>query len=112
MSFNLIIVKEAPYQGRQSHEILEAVMSLALFDIEHRVVFFEAGLTWLLENQQPENQKSLSKQISALPMYGSENIYYCLEHKTSKMRLNETAEAIELKTLASWVLEADKVEVF
>ncbi|MDX1473273.1 MAG: DsrE family protein, partial [Reinekea sp.] len=81
MSFHLIIVKQAPYQGRSSHEIVEAIMSLALFDVEHRIVFFESGLTWLLKNQGPAMQKSLEKQLNALPIYGCDDIYYCADHQ-------------------------------
>ncbi|EAR09672.1 DsrE family protein [Reinekea blandensis] len=115
MSFQLIIIKSAPYAGRQSHEILEAVMSLALFDIEHRIVFFEQGLGWLLPNQQPVGQKSLEKQLAALPMYGSESLHYCQEHAESVLNdlaINDQVSPITSAALAQWIQDAAHVEVF
>jgi sulfur relay (sulfurtransferase) DsrF/TusC family protein len=112
---NLIIIKQAPYEGRSSSEIIEAVMSLALFDVEHHVVFFGEGLAWLLKNQSPENQKSIEKQLKALPIYGSESIHYCLEHKANlfpETELSDLAEPVSLGALSSWIREAKHVEVF
>lgn len=115
MSFHLIIIKSSPYAGRQSHEILEAVMSLALFEVEHRVVFFEQGVSWLLPGQRPEQQKSLEKQLSALPIYGSEDLFYCQEHAQSLFndaQLNDNAAPLTCETLSQWVRQANHVEVF
>jgi|TARA_B110000503_G_C6869674_1_gene298116 sulfur relay (sulfurtransferase) DsrF/TusC family protein len=115
MSFNLIIIKQSPYQGRQSHEILEAIMSLALFDIDHRVVFFEQGISWLFAQQAPTEQKSLEKQLSALPLYGSEALFYCQEHQTllfPDQQLQQSVQPVSLQDLALWCRQADHVEIF
>lgn len=115
MSFQLIIIKSAPYAGRQSHEIVEAVMSLGLFDVEHRVVFFEQGIRWLLPGQQPEGHKSLEKQLSALPMYGSEALFYCHEHAQALIggrAISELVSPLESTQLAGWMHQANHVEVF
>jgi sulfur relay (sulfurtransferase) DsrF/TusC family protein len=112
MNFQLIIIKSPPYQGRRAHEILEAIMSLALFDIKHRVVFFDSGLGWLMQNQQPEQQKSLQKQINALEMYGSEQLFYCQEHAPAGQTLHDSVTAVPLTELAQWIRNAKKVEVF
>jgi sulfur relay protein TusC/DsrF len=115
MSFNLIIIKQSPYQGRQSHEILEAIMSLALFDIDHRVVFFEQGISWLFVQQTPTDQKSVEKQLSALPLYGSEQLYYCKEHHLGlfpEQQLQASVQPISADELALWCRQAQHVEVF
>ena len=112
MSFQLIIVKQAPYLGRLSQEITEAIMSLALFDIDHKVVFFEDGLAWLRQNQAPIAQKSVEKQLKALPMYGSEEIYYCSEHKAEQATLGDIAEPVSQAQLAQWFQDAKHIEVF
>jgi sulfur relay (sulfurtransferase) DsrF/TusC family protein len=115
MSFNLIIIKQPPYSGRTSHEILEAIMSLALFDIEHRIVFFETGLTWLTANQKSDHFKSLEKQLKALPMYGSEDIFFVKDHYEvfeQAPLLTDTAKSLELVELQQWFQDAQHVEVF
>jgi len=115
MSFNLILVKQSAYQGRTSHEILEAIMSLGLFDIEHKVVFFENGIDWLLTDQKPQNQKSLEKQIAALPMYGSENLHFCQEHQQKifpDQTINSEVEPVPLRQVAAWFNQAKHTEVF
>lgn len=114
MAFNLIIIKQAPYSGRTAHETLEAIMSLALFEVPHKVVFFGPALSWLLSNQNPSQQKSLEKQINALPMYGSEDIYYVTEHLNlfAGATLNNNAEPVAEAELAQWFKQAAQVEVF
>jgi sulfur relay (sulfurtransferase) DsrF/TusC family protein len=115
MSFNLILVTQPAYRSRSSHETLEAIMSLALFDVEHKVVFFEQGLTWLTQNQQPSQAKSIEKQINALPMYDSEELYYVSEHHPTILGDNQPngfIAPINLETLAIWFRQAKHVEVF
>ena len=115
MSFNLILLTQPAYQSRTSHETLEAIMSLALFDIDHKVVFFEQGLTWLTLNQQSNQAKSIEKQINALPMYDSDELYYVAEHLNPVMgasTVNELVSPISIETLSTWFKQASHVEVF
>ena len=112
MNDALIIVKAAAYQGRQSEEILDAVLSLALFDLEHRVVFFGAGLSWLNKQQAPSKQKSLAKQLAALPMYGSDKIYYCAQHLPPETGVADFAKPVSTIELGQWLRAAKRVEVF
>jgi sulfur relay (sulfurtransferase) DsrF/TusC family protein len=115
MSFNLILIKQPPYSGRTSHEILEAIMSLALFEVPHKIVFFGPALTWLVTEQFSNGQKSLEKQLKALPMYGSEEIHFVQEHKNiylpEQIHAN-IAEPISQETLSQWFRDAKQVEVF
>lgn len=115
MSFSLFIVKRPSYLGRSHLEITEALMSLALFDIEHKIVFFEQGISWLLKKQNPAEDKSLEKQLNALPLYGSEEIYFVEEHAKELLpgqALNEIAEAVTQDQLTDWIREAEHTEVF
>lgn len=114
MPFNLVIITQSPYQGRRGHETLEAIMSLALFDIDHKVVFFADGLYWLTQNQKVDGQKSLEKQLSALPIYGSEELYFVTEHKQKLLpesKLNSSVSDINLEILAEWFKQAKHVEL-
>jgi sulfur relay (sulfurtransferase) DsrF/TusC family protein len=111
----LVLITRPPYQGRRSEEMLEAIMSLALFDREHAVVFFDQGLGWLVEGQEPVDRKNLGKQLKALPMYGSEALFYCSAHKDrilGSQSINEDALPCSLEQLASWLRQARYVEVF
>ena len=115
MTFNLIIIKKPSYLGRQNAEILEAIMSLGLFDIEHKIVFFEQAISWLLTHQNPEHEKSVEKQINALPMYGCEAIHYIDTHANElypNQSFNDQASKISEQQLADWLREAKHVEVF
>lgn len=91
-------------------------MALGLFDVPHRVVFFEAGLLWLADSQTPLSGKSLAKQISALAIYGSESLFYCATHaKTMGIppeAIRCDIESISNEILVQWAREANRVEVF
>lgn len=111
----LVLITQPPYQGRRSEEILEAVMSLALFDRDHAVVFFDQGLGWLAKGQAPVDSKSLNKQLSALPMYGSEALFYCASHQhrvLGQTIARDDIQACSLAQLAHWLRLARYVEVF
>jgi sulfur relay (sulfurtransferase) DsrF/TusC family protein len=111
----IILITCPPYQGRRSEEILEAIMSLALFDRDHAVMFFDQGLGWLSTGQVPGDRKNLSKQLSALPMYGSDDLFYCAGHKErvlGNQPVREDVMACTLSQLTSWLRQASYVEVF
>ncbi|MEX2321877.1 MAG: DsrE family protein [Saccharospirillum sp.] len=111
----LVLITRPPYQGRRSEEILEAVMSLALFDRDHAVVFFEQGLGWLADGQAPSDSKNLSKQVSALPLYGSDTLYYCASHQNRVLGQavsRDDIQACSLNQLAHWMRQARYIEVF
>lgn len=111
----LVLITSAPYQQRRSEEILEAVMSLALFDRDHAVVFWHQGLAWLAPDQQPNAGKSLAKQLDALPLYGSDALFYCRDHLASVLGVHtppESVEPIALSDLAQLLRQARYVEVF
>lgn len=111
----LVLVTRPPYQGRQSEEVLEAVMSLALFDRDHALVFFDQGLGWLADNQAPVDSKNLNKQLSALPLYGSEALFYCAAHQHRVLGQEihrDDIQACSLGQLAYWLRQARYVEVF
>lgn len=111
----LILVTAAPYQQRRSEEILEAIMSLALFDRDHAVIFWDQGLAWLTPNQQPLAGKSLSRQLDALPLYGSDALFFCAEHRPvvlGDQPVADIAQPIGLSEIASLMRQARYVEVF
>lgn len=111
----VVLITRPPYQQRRSEEMLEAVMSLALFDMPHCVIFWDLGLAWLTPDQAPSQGKALSKQLSALPFYGSEALYYCQPHRAGilgEQAVNDTADPLTLAEIAAILRGARHVEVF
>lgn len=111
----LILVTASPYQQRRSEEILEAIMSLALFERDHAVIFWDQGLAWLTPDQQPNHSKSLSRQLEALPLYGSEALFFCQPHRAGVLGdqpITDQVQPIELDELAALLRQAHYVEVF
>lgn len=111
----LILVTAPPYQQRRSEEILEAIMSLALFDRDHAVIFWDQGLAWLTPEQQPSESKSLSRQLEALPLYGSEALFFCQQHRAAVLGDQPVADSvapISLTDIAMLMRQSRYVEVF
>lgn len=111
----VVLISCAPYQGRSSEEVLEAIMSLALFDRDHAVVFWDQGLEWLVDGQAPQSGKNLAKQLSALPLYGSEAMFYCKDHWEESWQTqprSAVAEPLSLTAIARVLRRARYVEVF
>ncbi|MFG1496515.1 DsrE family protein [Saccharospirillum sp. HFRX-1] len=111
----LILVTVPPYQQRRSEEILEAIMSLALFDRDHAVIFWDQGLAWLTPEQQPSKGKSLSRQLEALPLYGSDALFFCQQHRAAVLGdqpIADTIEPISLTDIAMLMRQSRYVEVF
>lgn len=111
----LVIVTQPPYQSRLANEQIEAIMSLALFDIDHSVVFLGDGLLWLIPGQQATSNHSIDKQLQALPMYGSESLYYVEEDKHDVLgvsAVNELVKPVNRTELVQWMRQSNHVEVF
>lgn len=111
----VVLVTCAPYQGRKSEEVLEAIMSLALFDRSHAVVFWDQGLEWLVDGQSPAQGKNLSRQLAALPLYGSEALFYCEEHREAGWQAqpgSDVATPLTVQAIAQTLRQARYIEVF
>ncbi|HEY7885436.1 MAG TPA: sulfurtransferase complex subunit TusC [Cellvibrionaceae bacterium] len=73
----LCISRQAPYAGNLAREALDAVLAAAIFDQTIGLLFMDDGVYQLLQGQNSEvlEQKNLGKMLSALELYGVENIY-------------------------------------
>lgn len=113
-SFSLLVISSPPYLGRQSHEILEAALALALFDTPFKVVFIDEGVAWCVPTEGNDHHKSLYKQLKAMPMYGADELFVCQEHADHWQVTfdHETFEAATEMQIATWLSEAKFVEVF
>ncbi|WP_237065127.1 sulfurtransferase complex subunit TusC [Microbulbifer guangxiensis] len=75
----LAICRHAPYGNALAREGLEAVLAAAAMDQTPDVLFTGDGIFQLLPDQAAGeiDQKSLHRNLQALPMFGVEQIYVC-----------------------------------
>jgi len=75
----LALCRQAPYGSALAREGLEAVLAAAAMDRAPELLFLCDGIFQLLDNQEPGaiDQKSLRRNLQALPMFGVETIHVC-----------------------------------
>ena len=72
----LFLMRQPPYQGRTAREGLDALLTWATFELKPTLLFLDAGVLQLLPyTDDPASQKQIAKMLSALPIYGVEQIY-------------------------------------
>ena len=73
----LIISRQAPWSGPSAREALDIVLAGGAFDLPIGLLFLDDGVFQLSSAQQPATlqQKDLSANLQALPMFGVEALY-------------------------------------
>lgn len=73
----LIVCRRPPYGESYAREALDVAMAAAAFDQRVAMLFLGDGVMQLLNRQDGDAiaQKSLEKQLSALPLYDVNDIY-------------------------------------
>lgn len=73
----LLISRNAPWAGVSAAEALDIALAAGAFDLPLSILFMDDGVLQLLEQQQPQTleQKDLSANLQALPMFGIEQLY-------------------------------------
>lgn len=73
----LLISRQAPWAGIDAAEALDIALAAGAFDLPLSILFMDDGVFQLLEQQQPQllEQKDLSANLQALPMFGIEQLY-------------------------------------
>lgn len=74
----LAICRHAPYGSALAREGLEAVLACAAMDQIPEVLLINDGVFLLLEQDaQQIHEKSLRRNLTALPMFGVETLHLC-----------------------------------
>jgi tRNA 2-thiouridine synthesizing protein C len=75
----LIISRQAPWAGPSAREALDIALAGGAFDLPIAMLFLDDGVLQLSSEQQPSavQQKNLSANLQALPMFGVEQLYAC-----------------------------------
>lgn len=73
----LFISRHAPYGTGIAREALDAVLGASAYGQNLSLLFMDDGVFQLLKHQSPQTlqQKSLSANLSALPVYEVENLF-------------------------------------
>lgn len=88
----LVISRRAPYGTSLAREALDVTLAASVYDQDIGMLFMDDGVFQLIKNQNSEEitQKNLSATLSALSLYGVDNIY---AHKDSledrDLKINE-----------------------
>ena len=75
----LIISRQAPWSGPSAREALDIVLAGGAFDLPIGLLFLDDGVFQLAAKQDAKalQQKDLSANLQALPMFGVEDLYVC-----------------------------------
>jgi len=77
----LIISRQAPWSGPGAREALDIVLAGGAFDLPIGLLFLDDGVFQLATKQDAKalQQKDLSANLQALPMFGVEELFVCAE---------------------------------
>ncbi len=75
----LIISRQAPWSGPGPREALDIALAGGAFDLPLAMLFMDDGALQLMPAQQPNalQQKNLSANLQALPMFGVDELFVC-----------------------------------
>lgn len=77
----LIISRQAPWSGPSAREALDIVLAGGAFDLPIGLLFLDDGVFQLAAKQDAKalQQKDLSANLQALPMFGVEDLFVCTD---------------------------------
>jgi tRNA 2-thiouridine synthesizing protein C len=77
----LIISRQAPWSGPGAREALDIVLAGGAFDLPIGLLFLDDGVFQLAAKQDAKalQQKDLSANLQALPMFGVEELFVCAD---------------------------------
>lgn len=92
----LIISRSAPWHGPRAREALDIALAGGAFDLPVGLLFLDDGVLQLAPAQKPQavQQKDLTANLQALPMFGVESLYACA-HSLALRGVNDTTLAVE-----------------
>ncbi|KAA0987998.1 sulfurtransferase complex subunit TusC [Pseudomonas sp. ANT_J12] len=102
----LIISRQAPWSGPSAREALDIVLAGGAFDLPIGLLFLDDGVLQLAARQDAKalQQKDLSANLQALPMFGVEDLFVCAD-SAAERGLDPSALALE----EAQVLAADEI---
>lgn len=82
----LIISRQAPWSGPGAREALDIVLAGGAFDLPIGLLFLDDGVFQLATGQDARavQQKDLSANLQALPMFGVEALFVCADSAAAR----------------------------
>ncbi|EJM11980.1 sulfur relay protein TusC/DsrF [Pseudomonas sp. GM18] len=82
----LIISRQAPWSGPNAREALDIVLAGGAFDLPIGLLFLDDGVFQLAAKQDAKalQQKDLSANLQALPMFGVEDLFVCADSAAAR----------------------------
>ncbi|HEX5841589.1 MAG TPA: sulfurtransferase complex subunit TusC [Pseudomonas sp.] len=111
----LIISRQAPWSGPGAREALDIALAGGAFDLPIGMLFLDDGVFQLAPAQQPGalQQKDLSANLQALPMFGVEALYVSArslqERGLHEQTLSLAAEPLDDAALTALIDRYDQV---
>lgn len=97
---SLLVISRHPPALPASREALDLALAAAAFGVPVGMLFLDAGVLQLLKGQEPAliQQKSLSANLQALPMFGVEDLFIC-QHSLSERGLSPNQLLLPTKSV-------------
>ena len=82
----LIISRQSPWSGPGAREALDIVLAGGAFDLPIGLLFLDDGVLQLAagQNARALQQKDLSANLQALPIFGVEELFYCVDSASAR----------------------------
>lgn len=96
----LLISRSAPWSGLTARETLDIALAGGAFELPISMLFLDDAVLQLRPAQQPSalQQKDLQANLSALPMFGIEQLYAC-GHSLQQRGLTPEQLSLEVQVL-------------
>ncbi|QXI40387.1 sulfurtransferase complex subunit TusC [Pseudomonas xantholysinigenes] len=103
----LIISRQAPWSGPSAREALDIALAGGAFDLPLGMLFLDDGVFQLAAGQHPDalQQKNLTANLQALPMFGVEELFAC-GHSLTRRGLDSSALELPVEVLDDTALAA------
>ncbi|KOP51488.1 sulfurtransferase complex subunit TusC [Pseudomonas tremae] len=98
----LIVSRQSPWSGPGAREALDIVLAGGAFDLPVGLLFLDDGVFQLVPQQSPTalQQKDLTANLKALPMFGVEALYACA-HSLAERGIAADALSDEISQLST-----------
>jgi len=104
----LLISRQSPWSGPGAREALDIVLAGGAFDLPIGLLFLDDGVFQLLTGQDARTvqQKDLSANLQALPMFGVEELFVCADSAAQRGIDTAALALADLKVLAALDISA------
>ncbi|MCP2073332.1 UNVERIFIED_ORG: tRNA 2-thiouridine synthesizing protein C [Pseudomonas lini] len=99
----LLISRQAPWSGPGAREALDIVLAGGAFDLPIGLLFLDDGVFQLAagQNAKAVQQKDLSANLQALPMFGIEALFVCAQSAAERGIAADALALDDLTVLAA-----------